>query len=447
MVLAVSGGPDSMGLLELFLEFRAGLGVDLIVAHLNHGIRGAEAERDQESVREVAGSRGLPFIFRQIDWKTLTLKNNVEAQARRVRYEFLREVAEEYGARKVATGHTLDDQAETVLMRFLTEGGRRASGGIPPVREGLFIRPLLEITKDEILSYLREKGLSYSLDSTNADLRYLRNRIRHKVIPMLIEEVNPNLKQRLATVGRVLRVEDEYMDQKAREALGAMVLGDGVLDLEGFRKAPDALKPRMLRIWMGPESRSETVHLDALLSLVESGKDGSVSLPGGFAFSTDANRGRVCPGGEKVEPLHYEYVVAPGSELWIEHLGARVQTEVTEGQVSERVDGKDPFTEFFDLDRMQGTLLVRNRERGDRIRPLGMRGRKLLSDLFIDRKLPRAIRDELPILVCGGEIQWVPGCARSDSALIGSGSTRVLRVTLAWPHLSSCLSSSSIGER
>jgi tRNA(Ile)-lysidine synthase len=434
IVLAVSGGPDSIALLQLFLECREELQVDLIVAHMNHGLRGAEAARDAERVEEIARSERLPFALSSVDLKKGSRGESPEALARTARYAFLRQVAAEYRAQKVATAHTLDDQVETVLMRFFREGGRGGLGGIPRVREGFFIRPLLEIPKDQILSYLERQGCSYGVDSTNRDLRYPRNRVRHCVIPMLLKEVNPNLKDRLARLGRVLRLEDEYLDRVAQEFLRSLIFPDGTLDLKGLGSVPEALRARVFRDWMGPHVWCGLVHLDAMLELV-SGTDpnGSLSLPGGITFLSEQGRGALSKKPRGPRPENYEYVLEPGKEMRIERIGARILTEISPcAGMGESFQAKDPFTEFFDLDEISGPILLRNRRPGDRIQPLGMRGHKLVSDLFIDKRVPREIRERVPLVLWGEEVRWVPGCARAGSALLRNETKTVLRLTLSW---------------
>ena len=195
ILVAVSGGADSVALLLCLQKLAPGLNLTLTVAHLNHGIRGAEATADAEFVRRLSTRQNLPFISESIDIKELAHsgKRNLEELAREKRYEFLKRTARGVGAQKIAVGHTMNDQAETALFRFIRGSGIEGLSAIHPVIDGILIRPLLECSRDSILTFLEIEGAGYREDSTNSDLRYSRNRLRREVVPVLEQSFNPQL--------------------------------------------------------------------------------------------------------------------------------------------------------------------------------------------------------------------------------------------------------------
>ncbi len=248
VLAAVSGGPDSVGMLKALLDMRRKLKIEVLVANMDHGIRGPESERDSEFVKQLAGRQGLEFIHKKV-----ALKNgskgvmSLEERAREERYRFLLKAAREAGCQAVATGHTLDDQAETVLMRVISGASPSAVGGIPPVRcEGgiKIIRPFIRVEKYEILRFLRGCGWEFVEDSTNKELDYARNKVRHEVVPFL-EKYNPKLKRSLANLADGMREELEALRGDKAKAISDVCPGAG--DQVSVAISDMMLQPRALR--------------------------------------------------------------------------------------------------------------------------------------------------------------------------------------------------------
>jgi tRNA(Ile)-lysidine synthase len=223
VVVAVSGGPDSVALAHALRDLQEELGLSLHIAHLNHGIRGTEADEDADFVRRLADELDLPVTIEKADVPAVRklLKLSVEEAARKVRYEFLDSVADDLGAARIVTAHTADDQAETVLMNLIRGAGPDGLAGIPFVR-GRYVRPLLSVTRDEVMLYSEENHLQSRTDSTNLSDEYRRNRVRLELIPLLEVGYNPGVKDTLAATAEIMRAESEYMAERAAEAFAAV---------------------------------------------------------------------------------------------------------------------------------------------------------------------------------------------------------------------------------
>src|SRR5262245_7897354 len=300
VLVAVSGGPDSVALLHVLYDLREELGLHLEVAHLQHGIRGVEAQEDARFVAELAAKLGLPFHLKEIDLpriRSAAGKGNLEALARAERYRFFAAVARERKLGKIATAHTQDDQAETVLMWLLRGSGLKGLGGMPLVHplDGtdieaasrlMVVRPLLYFSRAEIEAYLNENNLTFRLDRSNQDISFLRNWIRLKLIPQLKDKIDRNLVARLSQQAELIREEDDLMDGLARAALDEMQTAEGI-NRGSLLKHSKAMQRRLLRLWIeairGHLRGLDFQHVETLLDLIADGPpQGRLSIAGGW---------------------------------------------------------------------------------------------------------------------------------------------------------------------
>ena len=241
VLVAFSGGPDSTALLHLCLTVRDELGFDLSAAHLDHGLRGAEAERDRLAAQGAAERVGVPFYWDRVDCRALAREGSLslEEAAREARYSFIERIGQEIGAVYAATGHTADDNAEAVLLNLLRGAGPRGLAGIPPVRQGRILRPLLGFWREELLDWLAARDLSFVEDSSNRDLNLTRNKVRHDMLPRLIRDFNPGLKAALVRTAAVIRDEEKVWDSllsELRPRVGWEVR-DGRVSMKSFEIA------------------------------------------------------------------------------------------------------------------------------------------------------------------------------------------------------------------
>jgi tRNA(Ile)-lysidine synthase len=445
ILVAVSGGPDSVTLLHLLYELRDELQVQLEVAHLQHGIRGEEAKEDARFVAELTESLKLPFHLKEIDlprMKSNAGRGNLEAWAREERFRFFAEVARERKLDNVATAHTQDDQAETVLMWLLRGTGMKGLGGMSPVHRHrvaagdstdtlTVIRPLLEVSKTEIVEYLDERKLNYSVDRSNLDSSLLRNWIRLELLPKIQKRVGAGFSTRLSQQAELLRDEDFLLEELARKSYEAMRDSQG-LSRAALMREPKALQRRILRHWIGCTRGHlrglEFVHIDEFLRLMNEGPPQSrLSIPGGWELVREYDRIKLAKASRSLKRICYSYHFTIGTLLRIPEAGMQLSSQQVDTPFGPKAT--DPLESMFDLGELPGPLVVRNFRRGDRFRPLGMSGHhKKLKDLFIDMKVPLSVRATLPLLTTGDEILWLPGYARSDVARLTDKTKSVLYI-------------------
>ena len=433
VLVAVSGGADSLALLYGLHALRAQLNCKLHVVHLNHCLR-PDADADAESVQHHAARLALPCTIQRAEVPRLVKqwKLSVEAAGRKARYQFYESVCTEVSATKVALGHHRDDIAETVLMNLIRGSGATGLKGISPVRNTKFIRPLAGFTRQNIEVFLTSIGVVPRYDVTNTDTDYLRNRIRGELIPQLTRDYNPNIKTGLSRTADVLGAESEYLDIAARKAFETCRIQDPhknvVLNRAKFRQYHIALQRRMLRQsvseMLGDVSDLYFAHCEAMLKLVEGDAPNTVlALPNGLRFRRAYQQ--LIFERKPVEMESFTYPVIIGGKTAIAILNTEITAEL--GDVASAgtltlPDGK--FEAIFDYEKLgqvfskpsseTAPLTVRNRRQGDRFQPYGMRGTKKIKDFLIDAKVPRYERDSIPLLVCGDEILWVIGYTTSE---------------------------------
>jgi tRNA(Ile)-lysidine synthase len=417
LVVAVSGGADSMALLDVLAS--CGMDLSLVVAHFNHRLRGAESDADAAFVREAALRYGLPLREGGDDVREICRANGwgLEEGGRNARYGFLQRVMEEEGAEGVVLGHHADDQAETVLMRLLRGAGPRGLSGMAS-RSGWKIRPLLALRREEIEAYLGQRSLPWHTDSSNADASYLRNRIRHRLVPSL-HEYNPAVVSRLVSTAAVCAAESEVLDDLSREAFARFAHREPdtvVLRLEQLLGEKKGLRLRLydaaIRAIKGDAAGIGAVHLLAVDDAVKSLRQHlSLSLPGlTVSRGYDSVSFRTAGGAAAPEPFE---IAVRGAGTYPIPGGRSVQIGLRSFTGYDFCDG----TEVFDPDAAPFPWSIRSFRNGDRINPFGMTGTKKVKDLFIELKVPLPERRRVPLLFdAGGNLLWICGLRRSAAA-------------------------------
>lgn len=420
VVVAVSGGADSTALLAVLraLDTGHGLPLDLHVAHFDHGLRGDDGRRDAAHVESLATRWGLPFHAARTD-ALRAHEGNLEERARDLRGAFLGRVARETSSTAIALGHTLDDQAETVLHRLARGGGVRALAGMAASREDGVVRPLLRRRRDECRGYLARAGLGFVEDPTNADRRFTRNRIRLDLLPVLSQTLGVDLSERIARMADDLRAEADLADLHVAGLLGAE--GDG---LPVSTLAPGGgVARRVVHTWLvRAGGRPTHRHVEAIVRIARGeSPSAGVDLPGG-RVRRDYDR-LVWERPEAARPPDGTGPVAwpaPGEVClrsgWL--LRASAASPGSGGSARGEV--------VLDGARLAPRLVVRTMRPGDRIRLSG--GRRKLSDLFTDRKIPRIERARLAVVTSGADIIWVPGVAVAADVLPGVDTQRWMRL-------------------
>jgi len=434
VLVAVSGGPDSVCLLSVLQALAKDLNLILYIAHLDHMFRGKESADEALFVGELANKLGIPATIEKFDVPVYCLERGLSPQegAREVRYDFLQRVAKTIDAAHIATGHTADDQAETFLMRLLRGAGASGLSAIPAVRENI-VRPLIEITRDEVLEYLKETGLSFATDPSNAKPVYTRNRIRLEIIPIL-KGFNPRIVETLAAEAALLRDEDEAIE------FHCATLADSILERKEndlfikrkeFSALPIAFRRRLLKRALdlaGVESSGlSQVQIDEALAFTASAQTGrTMDLPHGLTVGREYDR-FVLSARSRTDNFSYPISI-PGITM-IPELPMMVETLITDRLPVEPEDKNYVWQALFDYDKMGSFLTYRNRHSGDWFCPAGMGGnRKKLQDYFVDEKVPRRMRDTVALLCSGEDILWVTGLRTDERFLPGPNTKRTLMV-------------------
>jgi tRNA(Ile)-lysidine synthase len=394
VLVAVSGGPDSVALLGALEMVARRCRIQLRAAHFNHRLRGAESERDQAGAVAVAARLGVPCVT---GTSAALAGANLEARAREQRYAFLTEVAAAQRCTKIATGHTLDDQAETVLMRLLRGTGWDGLAGIHAERDGRIIRPLIECSREQVLAFLQERGLPFCEDSSNDDRRFLRNRVRHEVLPLL-RAINPEVHRHLAATAHILAAEGRVLDEVLRTVLWTAEDTNEALTIAALHATPQGLEPRLVRAWLRRQRGSLTglgaAHVQAIVDLARGARpNAQVRLPGGQMVVREYEHLRWRAKATAMVPPA-THVLMPGATLELE-TGWRITAELVAATPPRTAD---LWSLAADADAIAAPLIVRRARRGDRIQPLGMQGHRKLQDVFVDRKLPRALRQTCPVV-------------------------------------------------
>lgn len=410
VVIGVSGGADSLGLLYILRELKE-YDLKLIVSHLNHGIRPNEAKRDAEFVEQIARRLDLPFELREAD--VLGLKKSshfsLEEAGRILRYKFFREVLNKYHSQKIATAHTLDDQAETVLMRLIKGSGPSGLSGIPPVSEGYIIRPLVETPKLEIENYLKSKGIRWVEDSTNKSKVFLRNRIRHELIPEL-QKYNPKIKETLARTANIFRAEADFIESRAKDCIEYLfkpVYEDELVGtVSRYKAIPEALRLVLLRIALeklkGNLRKISFQHLTSIDELLLSGTpSGEISLPNEVVVAKGYDLFLISSKSQLKRDFSYQI---PSTGKWS---FPYVEIEIEVAKPARF--GEDQFIAFFDPDSVEFPIEVRSFHMGDRFMPFGLKTLKKVKSFLINEKIPRYLRNRIPIFLSRNEIIWIGG--------------------------------------
>jgi tRNA(Ile)-lysidine synthase len=434
VVVGVSGGADSICLLHSLLELKE-YKPELIVAHLNHGIRGREAGWDAVFVKRTAESLGLKFELGKADAPGYKKekKLSLEEAARVLRYDFFEKTRRKFGADKIATAHTLDDQAETVVMRLMRGSGAKGLSGIPPVSEGVIIRPLIETARADIETYLTSKGIGWIEDSTNELREIQRNRIRLDLIPEL-ETYNPRIRETLSRTSDIMRIEEDYIDREAKRNFARILAPDtrGLKgDLRKFKRLHQALRLGILRqaieaLQMGLRNIT-SLHLLSVDEYLTSGAaSGEVELPDGIVIAKGYDSFLVTTRSGLERRFSYSIDSTgkwrfPGFEIYIEKV-------IAENLEEERED-----VAYLDAGKIEFPIEVRSFRAGDRFIPLGMKDWKKLKSFFVDEKIPRFERYRIPIFTSRGEIFWVGGMRIDERFKVRRKGKKAIRMSLIVP--------------
>jgi len=452
VIAGVSGGADSVCLLHVLLSLRSELKIEVAVAHLNHAARGEESDADEKFVEALAAQLGVEFASDKLRPEDIRLarRKSPEAAWRELRCKFLHDVAREKKAARIALGHNADDQAETILLRLIRGSSATGILGMDSIY-GMVIRPLLTVTRAEIEDYCRAHQLEFRSDSSNMDLRFPRNKVRRKLIPYLEGEFNPRARENIFRFAEKLRADVDYIETAAKGALAEATVsasGDRAVLRPDALNLPAPLLSRVLRNAalhiLGTDGwRLDADHIDAMMDLVLTpGAGRAVSLPASLRMI------------KKYDSVEIERVALPGATpaqqsppmsssakmpardgvFAPEGIGFEFTLEVQKvagdsASLKTILKNNDPMVAYFDIDRLCDAFELRFWEKGDAFQPLGMSGKKKLSDFFVDARVDRDARARVPLLVSAGEIAWVVGLRIAQPFRVTDSTVSALKIT------------------
>jgi len=456
VLVGVSGGPDSVALLYVLVRLAERWSFSIGVAHLNHGLRGDASDGDAQFVAELADTLHLPChsARREVAAYRRIRKLSPEEAARNARYEFFEDTAVRHGYNKIALGHHADDSAELVLMYLLRGSGSAGITGIPPVRDGRYVRPMSKVSRKQLIAFLEKNGIGYRIDASNADLRFTRNRIRHRLIPVLRHDYNPRISQTLNRLADILRAEEKWLEPIIREMYERCRLKESedhvVLSVPELEKIGLAPRRRIIRMAIlgvkGDLRRIGLTHIDRLaVEIIEdaSPRTRTIHLPdqirvyrveAELCIARESLPLRRMPLSPSPPAFNYQVPAAPNPqkpiELRIVEIDGRLRFSVVSANSAEDWGKACPAIAFFDMATIRFPLTVRNFKPGDRFTPLGCPGTQKLKAFFINNKIPVALRRRCPILLSEGKIIWVVGHRIAEDTKVTVSSKNLLKVQI-----------------
>lgn len=440
IVVAFSGGSDSTALLVLLSRIQENHGLRLFAAHLDHGLRGQSGQNDLLAAKKTAQGMGVEFISDKADCKKIAKDNrlSIETAARQARYDFLNRVKKDTGSDYIATGHTANDSAEVLLFNLMRGSGSAGLAGVPPVRGGYIIRPLLSFYRDELQEYLEIKGHSWVEDETNREYDFPRNKIRGDLIPKLARDYNPSILSSLARTASIFRDEESFWEDFMAEVKQRVgwdeELGTVRLSIKDMTGLHNAVKRRLVRSAVehvqGHMQRLKLAHVDAILELAEKGNEKSLDLPGDFQVRISNGLLHFGSQNDRKPALRYEYSFNIPGEIFIQETGLKIKADVVTGIKNLDIDNLDNGQAVLDMERLKPPYSIRSPRPGDKYQPLGLKGKKKLKKIFSEAKIPKDKRWQTPILTDRAGILWVFGHRISERGRIFGQSQRFVLLTV-----------------
>lgn len=447
VLVGVSGGPDSTALLHALSRIAPTHGWKVAAVHVNHGLRGENSRGDEKYVRTCCEHWQIPCHVEQVGVRQVLAQKggNKQAVARSLRYAAFLRVARRVGAECLALAHQADDQVETLLMRLIRGTGPAGLAGIPATREwrGLrIVRPLLEVWRSDVEAYCTRYGLTPRLDESNRDPRHTRNRIRHHLLPGL-ESYNSRVKEVLFQLAHLAADEEKHWASLVEKEARRVITDSGQqwfeVDTRAFLELGVALQRRVIKLILNclvEDDENETVTLDGVERIRR------------LAMSSDPSGETALPGGVRAERIYRQLRILKAASAARDEEGEKMaptrlpipgEVRYPAGRIRVWTDSRPPFSPtkdraLFDLDQLEAAPVVRPRRPGDRVQPLGMNGTKKVKEALIDAKVPRRLRDGIPLLTCGEEVIWVPGVVRSGHAGVTEETRRFLCLEWQWEN-------------
>ncbi len=436
IVLGLSGGPDSVCLLHILYRLKEKLDIEVYAAHLNHQIRGIEAQKDALYITQLCENLGVTSFVKSIDVPKYCKENglSVEEGARKLRYEMFEEIKQKTKSNKIAIGHNLNDQAETILMRIMRGTGLQGLRGIEYIRDNNIIRPILDIDRKDIEAYCEKYELNPRIDHTNLETIYTRNKIRLELIPYMKDNFNPNVIESIVRMSNSLKTDSDYIQEESEikfKEVSNLQEDACEIDIQKYSKLHDAIKVRVLRKGikhiLGDTNFVDQKHIEDIMQLEDNKKiDKMITLPRGIFAYRRKNTILLINKEIVNETIEFCYNLPSNGFIKVKELNLVLETQTMniDRYKSMKLDKK---SKGFDFDKVKGGIVVRSRKEGDKIKLSA--GSKKIKDLFIDLKIPREERCNVPIIVDEQGILCVGDYKNSENYKIDNSTKEVLKIT------------------
>lgn len=428
ILVGLSGGPDSIFLLYILHNY---FNNQLIITHINHKLRGVDSDLDEKFVRTISQKLKIPLYVIREDVKKLSNENkkSIEEVGREVRFSFFDKTLKVENFNKIALGHNLDDNVETILINFIKGSGTKGLIGIPEKRDNI-IHPIINIKKEEILKFLEENKIEYRVDKTNFEIDFLRNKVRNYLLPIIEKEFNKNFKEKILSLSNILKVEDRFLDNLVENIKNDLMEFENdfiKIDNKKFQKLDLSLKRRLIRKAIDYFNRDlreyPLEHIDKVISLENKKTGKEIELPFNLIAVKDKNKIIIEKKGVEIPNF---YIEIPDIGLY-ELAGMKIELTLVE-KISKV---KDIFTSFFDYDKIEFPIKFRKPKFGEKFKPLGLKEEKKIQDFFVDNGIPKSVRWNLPILLDKkDDILWIVGVRISDDYKVTNLTKRVICIKI-----------------
>ena len=438
IIVALSGGPDSMSLLHGLNNLKTKYDITLYAAHVNHMLRGEDSDNDEKACREFCKSLNIEFFSKNINIDVISREKNIshEMAGREVRYEFFMELFQKLNANKIALAHNLNDQAETVLMRLMRGSGIEGLIGIKPVRDEIFIRPLINTKRVEIEAYCSENNLPVRIDKTNFESIYSRNKVRLELIPYIEENFNSDIVTTLSRMSSLISLDNDFMEENSSKLFQKycdtkeekVIIYKDAFNLH-YSMLNRIIRKAMMNI-KGNMNNIESVHIQNIVQIQKSETGKTTKVPGGIIASNvykDIYLVKEQHKSQEVKVQNFSVALSLGENI-IPALRSKIILRVIKRDEYSKIKYREDV-KYFDYDKINN-ISIRFRQEGDKFSPIGMNGSKKLKDLFMDLKIPREKRDNIPLLCFDEHIGWIIGYRISEKFKIHNQTNNILEVKI-----------------
>lgn len=439
VLVGLSGGPDSVCLLHLLHTIKQKYSLEIGAAHINHMIRGEEALEDEKYAKNLCEKLGINFYSIRIEIEKIAKERGIstETAGRDERYAFFNKISNENGYTKIATAHNANDQAETIIMRMMRGTGLEGLGGIPVIRDGKYIRPILFLERGYIEKYCIDNDLEPRIDKTNLENIYSRNKIRLDILPYMKENFNKDVVKAINRMSLLLQEDNEFINSEAKKAFSkyCIVKKDEIIINKELFDKEKAIITRVIRKALTTISNStydfEMKHIKEVIELKDIGTNKRIDLPNGIYAKNIygeiylKKKEALIKRDNEISEIKLSKQNLDG--LKIDFLGCSIEFNIKLKEKNLKFNNND-LIKYFDYDKINEDVIIRKRKNGDKMIPLGMNGSKKIKDIFINMKIPKDYRDNIPIIEFDNEIAWLLGVKTSETFKVTNKTKRIIKI-------------------